>query len=82
MTGKLFYDELERSIKQLEKEVLEYVRKEKKFNEEFKLREYSHIKRTISLMKINEELEKEIKWATREKKIKASEKNRKEASKH
>jgi hypothetical protein len=33
-------------------------------------------------MKINEELEKEIKWATREKKIKASEKNRKEASKH
>ncbi|MGD9176672.1 MAG: hypothetical protein PVJ35_01905 [Desulfobacterales bacterium] len=82
MTGKLFYDELERSIKQLEKEVLEYVRKEKKFNEEFKMREYSHIKRTISLMKINEELEKEIKWATREKKIKASEKNRKEASKH
>ena len=82
MTGKLSYDELERSIKQLEKEVLEYVRKEKKFNEEFKLCEYSHIKRTISLMKINEELEKEIKWATREKKIKASEKNRKEASKH
>ena len=82
MTGKLSYDELERSIKQLEKEVLEYVRKEKKFNEEFKMREYSHIKRTISLMKINEELEKEIKWATREKKIKASEKNRKEASKH
>ena len=82
MTGKLSYDELERSIKQLEKEVLEYVRKEKKFNEEFKLHEYSHIKRTISLMKINEELEKEIKWATREKKIKASEKSRKEASKH
>ena len=82
MTGKLSCDELERSIKQLEKEVLEYVRKEKKFNEEFKMREYSHIKRTISLMKINEELEKEIKWATREKKIKASEKNRKEASKH
>ena len=82
MTGKLSYDELERSIKKLEKEVLEYVRKEKKFNEECKLLEYSHIKRTISLMKINEELEKEIKWATREKKIKASEKNRKEASKH
>jgi hypothetical protein len=82
MTGKLSYDELERSIKQLEKEVLEYVRKEKKFNEERKLLEYSHIKRTISLMKINEELEKEIKWATREKKIKASEKDRKEASKH
>jgi hypothetical protein len=58
MTGKLSYDELERSIKQLEKEVLEYVRKEKKFNEERKLLEYSHIKRTISLMKINEELEK------------------------
>jgi len=51
MTGKLSYDELERSIKQLEKEVLEYVRKEKKFNDECKLREYSHIKCTISLMK-------------------------------
>ena len=82
MTGKLSYDELERSIKQLEREVLEYLHKENGFNEERKLLEYSHIKLTISLMKINEELQKEIKWATREKKIKASEKNRKEASKH
>ena len=82
MTEKPTYKELERRIKQLEREVLEYVRKEKEFNEERKFLEYSHTKRTISLMKINEELEKEIKWATREKKIKASEKNRKEASKH
>jgi hypothetical protein len=81
MAGKPSYEELERSIKQSEREVLEYVHKENEFNEQRKLLEYSHIKRTISLMKINEELEKEIKWATREKKIKTSEKNRKEASK-
>jgi len=64
MTAKPSYEELERSIKQLEKEVLEYVRKEKEFNEVRKLLEYSHIKRTISLMKINEELEREIKEHT------------------
>ena len=64
MTGKPSYEELERSIKQLEREVLEYVRKEKEFNEERKLLEYSHIRRTISLMKINEELEREIKERT------------------
>ena len=52
MTGKLSYDELERSIIQLEKEVLEYVRKEKKLNEERKLINYSHLRRTISLMKV------------------------------
>ena len=82
MTGRPSCKELERSIKELEREVLEYVHKENEFNEERKLIEYSHIKRTISLMKIDEELEKEIRWATREKEIKANEKIRKKASKH
>jgi len=42
----------------LEREVLGYVRKEKEFNEERKFLEYSHVRRTISLMKINEELKR------------------------
>ena len=65
MTKKPTYRELEQKIKQLEREVLEYVRKEKEFNEERKLLEYSHIRRTISLMKINEELKREITERTR-----------------
>jgi len=65
MTEKPTYKELERRIKQLESEVLEYVRKEKEFNEKHKLFEYSHIRRTMSLMKINEELKREIKESTR-----------------
>ncbi len=65
MTEKPTYKELEQRIKQLERDVLEYVRKEKEFNEERKLLEYSHIRRTISLMKINEELKREIKERTR-----------------
>ena len=65
VTEKSTYKELEQRIKQLEREVLEYVRREKKFNEERKLLEYSHIRRTISLMKINEELNREIKECTR-----------------
>jgi hypothetical protein len=64
MTEKPTYKELERRIKQLESEVLEYVRKEKEFNEERKLLNYSHLRRTISLMKINEELKREIKEGT------------------
>ena len=60
MTPKPTYTELERRIAQLETEVLEYVQKEKEFNRERKLREYSHIKRTISLMQINEELNREL----------------------
>jgi len=64
MTEKPTYKELEQSIEDLKREVLKYVRKEKEFNEERKLLEYSHIRRTISLMKINEELEKEIKQRT------------------
>ena len=54
------YKELEHKIKQLEREVLEYVRKEKEFNREQKSVEYNHMKRTISLMKINKELSREI----------------------
>jgi len=37
------------------------VRKEKEFNKEQKLVEYSHVKRTVSLMKINDELNREMK---------------------
>jgi hypothetical protein len=54
------YKELEHKTRQLEREVLEYVRKEKEFNRERKSVEYSHMKRTISLIKINEELSREI----------------------
>jgi hypothetical protein len=60
MAGKPTYNELEREIKQLEKEVLEYVRKTKELNKARKASEYSHIRRTISLMHIIEELKKEI----------------------
>jgi len=61
MAGKPTYNELEREIKQLEKEILEYVRKTKELNKDRKATEYSHIRRTISLMQINEELNREIK---------------------
>jgi len=65
MVEKPTYKELERKITQLEREILEYVRKEKEFTKEQKLVEYGHVKRTISLMKINEELNKEIKGLKR-----------------
>ena len=61
MAAKPTCNELERKIKKLEKEALEYMRKEIEFNEERRLADYGHMKRTISLMKINEELNKEIK---------------------
>ena len=61
MVEKPTYKELEHKITQLEREILEYVRKEKEFTKEQKLVEYGHVKRTISLMKINEELNREIK---------------------
>ena len=61
MAEKPTYNELEREIKDLENEVLEYVRKTKELNKDRKASEYSHIRRTISLMHINEELKKEIK---------------------
>ena len=65
MVEKPTYKELERKITQLEREILEYVRKEKEFTKEQKLVEYGHVKRTISLMKINEELNREIKGLKR-----------------
>jgi len=65
MIEKPTYKELERRIKQLERDVLEYVRKEKEFNEERKFFEYSHVRRTMSLMKINEELKRESKKLNR-----------------
>ena len=61
MAGKPTYNELEREIKQLEKEVLEYIRKAKELNEKRKVAERSHIRRTMSLMHINEELRRENK---------------------
>jgi len=61
MTEKPTYNEMEQKNKHLEKEVLEYVRKVKEFNKERKVIENGHIRRTISLMHINEELNKEIK---------------------
>ena len=65
MVEKPTYKELEHKISQLEREILEYVRKEKEFTKEQKLVEYGHVKRTISLMKINEELNREIKGLKR-----------------
>ena len=65
MVEKPTYEELEHKITQLKREILEYVRKEKEFTKEQKMVEYGHVKRTISLMKINEELNKEIKGLKR-----------------
>ena len=61
MPQKPTYNELEREIKQLEKEVLKYVQMVKEINKERKVIEFSHIRRTISLMHINDELNREIK---------------------
>jgi hypothetical protein len=61
MAEKPTYNELECKIRKLEKEALEYMREEREFNEERKLVDYGRMKRTISLMKINEELNREIK---------------------
>jgi len=60
MADKPTYNELERKIKKLEREALEYMRKEREFNKERKLVDYGHLKRTISLMKVNAELNREI----------------------
>ncbi len=51
---------MENKIIQLEKRVLEYIRKEKELNRKQKVVEYGHMKRTINLMKIIEELNREI----------------------
>lgn len=61
MTQKPEYKSQEQRIKHLESEVLEYIRKEKELNEQLKLLEYSHLRRSLSLMRINEELKREIK---------------------
>ena len=61
MNGEPTYWELEQKIKNIEREFLEYVRKEEKLSRKRRSIEYKHMRRTISLMKINEELEKEIK---------------------
>ena len=61
MAGKPTYNELERKNKQLEKEVLEYIRKAKELNKKREVTERIHIRRTMSLMHINEELNREIK---------------------
>jgi len=61
MAGKPTYNELELKNKHLEKEVLEYIRKAKELSKKRKVTERSHIRRTISLMHINEELHREIK---------------------
>jgi hypothetical protein len=61
MAKKPTYDELERKIKQLEKEILIYVRNAKELNRKQKETEGSHTRRTISLIHINEELNREIK---------------------
>ena len=61
MTQKPEHKEQEQRIKHLESEVLEYIRKEKELNEQLKLLEFSHLRRTLGLMKINEELKREIK---------------------
>ncbi len=60
MTNKPTYEELEQKNKKLEMEVLNHVHKEIEFSEKQKAIEYSHMRRTISLLKINEELNSEI----------------------
>jgi hypothetical protein len=60
MVKKPSYEDLEQRINQLQSEILNHVRKEVEFEKKQKLIEYSHIRRTISLMKINEELNIEI----------------------
>ncbi len=61
MAENLSYSELERKIQKLEKEAIEYLHKEREFNRERKLIDYGHMKRTLSLIRINEELNREIK---------------------
>jgi hypothetical protein len=76
MAEKPTYNELERKIQKLEKEALEYLRKEIAFSAELRKVDYSHMKRTISLIKINEELNREIR------EIKSADKERLEQISH
>jgi len=66
MTEEPTYWKLEQKIKHIEREFLKYVRKEEKYSRKRRSIEYRHMRRTISLMKINEELEKEIKEYVRD----------------
>jgi hypothetical protein len=61
MARKSTYNELERKNRQLEKEVLEYIRKAKVLSKKRKVTERSHIRRTKTLMHINEELNRSTK---------------------
>jgi len=61
MAGTPTYNELERKNKQLEKEISEYIRKAKELDNKRKVTERSHIRRTMSLMHIIEEQDREIK---------------------
>ena len=61
MATKPTYNELERKIRQLEKEFLEYVRKVKELDKKRKVTERSHMRRTLSLMHFVEEQDREIK---------------------
>jgi len=61
MAGKPTYNELAQKINQLEKEVLEYIRKAKELDNKREATERSHIRRTMSLMHIIEEQDREIK---------------------
>ncbi len=65
MAGKPTYNELERKNRQLEEEILEYIRKAKELDSKRKATERSHIRRTISLMHIIEELDGQIKGLKR-----------------
>jgi len=60
MPEKLTYKELELKTAQLEREFIEYVHKEKEFHQKRKSIEFRHMRRTLSLIKINEELNREI----------------------
>ena len=78
MVEKPTYNDLERKIKQSEIEALDCMRREREFNAKRKMSDYGHLQRTISLMlqrtislmKINGELNKEIKA------IKSADKNK------
>jgi len=61
MAGLSTFNNLERKNRQLKKEVFEYIRKAKELSQKRKITERSHIRRTLSLMHINEELNREIK---------------------
>ena len=60
MLKKPTYEELKRKIRKLEDEVLKHIRNQRESDDDRKLVDYCHMKRTISLMKINSELNREL----------------------